>query len=222
MFVDEREIPSLVHPVLRRHGPWIDDVRCDGLPSFYWAVLTSEGARLKEFKFKKYRERVEQSAITIEVTDLVDRILGRKEEKPEKPEPLNLINTDEKEGFPLGLVVNASSSLFLENWEVDKNRLRLGSPGEKGEISFSKTLENGLRIVKRFGFKPGEDTIDVRVELQNPTPKEIPTQVGLEWVGKIELKRYAEEGDKDFGLSYAFMKNDRVQVKDFAGRGASR
>jgi hypothetical protein len=31
----------------------------------YWAVLTSDGARLKAFKFKKYRDRVGQSELTI-------------------------------------------------------------------------------------------------------------------------------------------------------------
>jgi YidC/Oxa1 family membrane protein insertase len=187
----------------------------------YWAVLTSDGARLKAFKFKKYRDRVEPSGLTIKLTGLVDRILGKKVEKPKKPEPLNLVNTDETEGLPLGLLIDSNPSLSSGNWEVNKERLQLISPGEKGEISFSKSLDNGLKIVKRYGFKSGEYTIDLNVEVQNPTSKEISTEIGLEWIGKVELRKYADRSDKDFGLSYALMKEKKVEVKNLAGRGAS-
>jgi YidC/Oxa1 family membrane protein insertase len=188
----------------------------------YWAVLTSDGAKLKEFKFKKYLDRVEQSGITIKLTDLVNGVFGKRAENPKKPEPLNLVNTDDKEGFPLGLVINSNPSLSSGNWEMDKDHLRLKSPGEKGEVSFSKTLDNGLEIVKRYGFKSAQDTIDLSIEVQNLTSKEISTQVGLEWIGKVEIKKYIKEDDKDFGLSYAFMKDNKVEVKGLAGRPASR
>ena len=187
----------------------------------YWAVLTSDGAKLKEFKFKKYRDRVEESGITIKLTDLVDRLLGKKVERPKKPQPLNLVNTDEKKGLPLGLLIDSNPSLSSGNWEVDKDRLELKSPGEKGEVTFSKTLDNGLKIVKKYSFTSGKYIIDLNVEIQNRTSKEISGQVGLEWIGKVELRRYAEEGDKDFGLSYAFMKENKVEVKNLAGRAAS-
>jgi YidC/Oxa1 family membrane protein insertase len=187
----------------------------------YRAVLTSDGARLKAFKFKQYHDRVEESPITIKLTDLVDRVLGKKVGEQKKPELLDLVNTDEKEGFPLGLVIDSNPSLGSGNWEVDKDQLRLRSPGEKGIVSFSKTLNNGLRIVKRYGFRSGQDTLDLDVEIQNTTSKETSTQVGLEWIGKVQLKAYAERGDKDFGLSYAFMKGNKVEVKNLAGRSAS-
>jgi YidC/Oxa1 family membrane protein insertase len=187
----------------------------------YWAVLTSEGARLKAFKLKKYHDRVEQSPITIELTDLVNRVLGKKAEKQKKPEPLDLVNTDEKEGLPLGLVIDSNASLGSGNWEVDKDQLRLMSPGEKGAISFSKTLNNGVRIVKRYTFGSGQNTLDLDVEIQNTTSKETSTQVGLEWMGRVQLKEFAERDDKDFGLSYAFMKENKVEVKNLGGRTSS-
>ena len=34
----------------------------------YWAVFTNEDARLKHFKLKKYKDRVEESSITIKLT----------------------------------------------------------------------------------------------------------------------------------------------------------
>ena len=41
--------------------------------------------------------------------------------------------------------------------------------------------------------------------------------MGLEWIGKIELAKLADEGNKDFGLRYAFLKNEKVEKKEFGG-----
>jgi YidC/Oxa1 family membrane protein insertase len=82
-------------------------------------------------------------------------------------------------------------------------------------------LDNGLKIVKRYGFKSGGDTIDLNIAVQNMTSRDISAQMGLEWIGRVEIKKYTEEDDKDFGLSYAFMKDNKVEVKNFAGRAAS-
>ncbi len=67
------------------------------------AVLTNQDAKLKHFKLKKYKDRVEESSITITLTRFVEGILGNKTGEPKKPEPLDLINTNEEEGLPLGL-----------------------------------------------------------------------------------------------------------------------
>jgi YidC/Oxa1 family membrane protein insertase len=136
----------------------------------FWALLSSEGATLKEFKFKKYQDRVAQSPLTIAVTDLVDRILGRKEEKPKQPRPLNLVNTDEKQGFPLGLIIDSDPSLSSGNWEVEKDRLELLSPGQRGNVSFTKVLDNGLKLKKTYGFVSGKDTVYLDVDRPSILP----------------------------------------------------
>jgi len=33
-------------------------------------------------------------------------------------------------------------------------------------------------------------------------------------MGKVELAKLADEGNKDFGLRYAFLKNNKVETKD--------
>ncbi len=68
----------------------------------YWAVFTNEDARLKHFKLKRYKDRVEESSITTTLVQFVEGLLGKKIEVPKKPEPLDLINTNEEEGLPLG------------------------------------------------------------------------------------------------------------------------
>ncbi len=194
----------------------------------YWAVFTSEDARLKHFKLKKYEDRVEESALTIKLTQFVENLLGKKIEEPKKPVPLDLVNTSEDEGLPLGMsfittlpsrdrVVATSSD---GNWEVKKEQLRLVNTGEKGEITFEKLLNNGLQVSKRYGFSSDDNAIDLEVEVQNNTSQEIPIQLGLEWIGRVELAKLAE-GNKDYGLKYAFFKNQKVEKKDFGGTGSS-
>jgi len=183
----------------------------------YWAVFTSDDARLKHFKLKKYENRVNETALTIKLTQFVEEILGKKVETPKKPEPLDLVNTSGEKGLPLGLTLSLSG----ENWEVDKDQLRLLESSEKGEITFSKSLENGLKVLKRFKFTADRYTINLEVEVQNNSSKEITNQLGLEWIGEIELAKLAKEENKDFGLKYSFFRNQKVEKKEFGGSATS-
>jgi YidC/Oxa1 family membrane protein insertase len=188
----------------------------------YWAVFTSEDARLKHFKLKKYEDRVEESPLTIKLTQFVEDILGKKIEEPKKPEPLDLVNTGEKEGLPLRIsFITPLPSSSDENWEVEKEQLRLVNTGEKGEITFTKSLENGWKVLKRYRFSSDQYAIDLEVEVQNNSSKEIISQLELEWIGKIELAKLADEGNKDYGLKSVFFKNNKVETKDLGGTGSS-
>jgi YidC/Oxa1 family membrane protein insertase len=187
----------------------------------YWAVFTSEDARLKHFKLKEYEDRVEESALTVKLVQFFQELFSKKEE-PKKPVPLDLVNASEEEGLPLGIsFITPLPYSPTGNWEVEKEQLRLVNTGEKGEITFVKILENGLKVSKRYGFTSENNTIDLEVEVQNITSQEIPIQLGLQWIGRIELGKLADEGNKDYGLKYAFFKNQKVEKKDLAGTGSS-
>jgi YidC/Oxa1 family membrane protein insertase len=188
----------------------------------YWAVFTSEDARLKHFRLKKYEDRVEESALTIKLTQFVESLLGKKVDEPKKPKPLDLVNSSEKEGLPLGLIfLSPLPSSSDENWEVNRDQLRLLQNGEKDEIVFSKSLENGLKILKRFKFASELYTINLDVEVQNNSSREITNQLGLEWIGDIELTKLVNEDNKDYGLKYSFLRNDKVEKKEFGGTSTS-
>jgi YidC/Oxa1 family membrane protein insertase len=186
----------------------------------YWAVFTSEDARLKQFKLKKYEDRVQASPFTIKITQFVKNLFGKKVEEPKKPQPLDLVNSNEEKGLPLGLTF-IGSRLSEGNWEVDKDQLLLLGKGEKGEITFVKSSENGLKVFKRYKFGSEQYTIELEVEVQNTTSQEVTSQLGLEWIGMIELAKLADEGNKDFGLKDAFLKSQKVERKDFGGASSS-
>jgi YidC/Oxa1 family membrane protein insertase len=184
----------------------------------YSAVFTSENAGLEHFKLKKYKDRVNESGITIKLTEFVDGLLGRKVQEAKKPEPLDLVDIKGGEGLPLMVVIGNSQVSFPPgNWEVDKEKLTLSRSDEKGEVTFEKSLNNGLKVLKHYRFHPENYVIDIDVEIQNPTTQEANLQLGLDWVGKIELAKLADEGNKDFGLRYAFLKNEKVEHKEFGG-----
>jgi YidC/Oxa1 family membrane protein insertase len=185
----------------------------------YSAVFTTEDARLKHFKLKKFEDRVEASALTISLTRFVKELLGGKIQEQKKPMPLDLVNTSEEEGLPLGLTLLPSAS--DASWEVDKDKLLLPNRGEKGEIIFSKDFENGLRVLKKFGFTSDKNTIDLEVEIENTSPKQAQVQLGLDWIGKIELEKLVDEENKDYGLKFAFFKNQKLEKKTFGGAGTS-
>jgi YidC/Oxa1 family membrane protein insertase len=185
----------------------------------YWAIFTSEDGRLKHFKLKKYEDSVEESSLTIKLTQFIQNIIGSKIEKPSKPAPLDLVNTKEEDGLPLGLIFHPS--LGNGGWDVDKEKLQLLNSGEKGEVTFSKNLDNGLKILKKYRFTSEKNIIDMEVEIQNNTLKEITNQLGVEWIGRVELEKLADKENKDFGLKYAFMKNQKVERNDLGGTGTS-
>jgi YidC/Oxa1 family membrane protein insertase len=185
----------------------------------YIAIFTNEDAKLKHFRLKNYEDRVEEKAITIKLTQFFQDLFGGKVEKPKKPGPLDLVNTTEETGLPLGLVMQHSSD--SGEWEVDKEKLNIPKTGEKGEIIFSKKLYNGLKILKKYAFLSGKNIVDLEVEIENTASNEISTQLGLEWIGKIELEKFAENGNKDLGLKYAFKKDQKIERKDLGGVSSS-
>ncbi len=185
----------------------------------YTATFTNEDARLKHFKLKRYKDRVEESSITLTLTNFFSELFGGKGKEPQKPRPLDLVNTTEEEGLPLGLIVQPSTESTL--WEVDKERLQILKQGEKGEVTFSKELGNGLKLLKKYNFYSERDHIEIHIEIQNPTQNEMVTQFGLEWVGKVELEKFADYDNKDFGLKYVYMKDQKIERKDLGGTGAA-
>src|SRR4030043_1682777 len=185
----------------------------------YLAVFTNEDARLKHFKLKQYEDRVEESSVTIKLIRFFQNLFGGKIEEPKKPKPLDLVNTNEEEGLPLRLIFQPSPD--GGGWEVDKEKLQVLKEGEKGEIVFSKSLDNGLKLLKKNRFTSENNVINIEVEVQNTTSNEISAQIGLEWTGKVELEKFANDTNKDFGLKYAFMKDQKVERKDLGGVGSS-
>jgi len=185
----------------------------------YWATFTTEDAKLKHFKLKKFEDRVAESSLTTKLRRFIKGLLGGRIEEQKKPMPLDLVNTNEAEGLPLGLTILPFAS--DEGWEVNKDKLRLLETGQKGEVIFSKDFGNGVKVVKKFGFISDQNAIDLEVEIQNASPKQVEVQLGLDWIGGIELEKLVDEENKDYGLKFSFFKNQKLEKKEFGGAATS-
>jgi YidC/Oxa1 family membrane protein insertase len=45
--------------------------------------------------------------------------------------------------------------------------------------------------------------------------------LGLDWIGRIELEKLADEENKDYGLKFIFFKNQKLEKKAFGGAATS-
>ncbi len=185
----------------------------------YWATLTNEDARMKHFKLKGYKDRVTESNITVKLTKFIKEIFGSKAEDPRPPHPFDLINTKEDEGLPLGLFFDSDRGDL--GWEVNREELLLLKDGEKGEITFSKNLDSGLKVIKKYKFYSDRNDLDIEIELQNQTSQDRLIKIGLQWIGRVELERLADEGNKDYGLRYVYLKNKKIEKKNLGGSTSS-
>ncbi|MGQ9636447.1 MAG: membrane protein insertase YidC [Thermodesulfobacteriota bacterium] len=185
----------------------------------YWATLTNEDARVRNFKLKKYEDRVKESQITIKLIKFIKEIFGGKLEDLKNPVPLDLVNTNESEGLPLGLIIDSYPQDLV--WEIESDNISLLNKNGGREVIFSNILNNGLRLLKKYRFYSDRYELDLEVEVQNPTSQDQNLKLGLEWIGRVELEKLANEGNKDYGLRYTFLKNKKIEKKELGGATSS-
>jgi len=75
--------------------------------------------------------------------------------------------------------------------------------------------------VKRYRFNSERDALDLEIEIQNTSSIQISVNLGVGWIGKIDLRKLIDDGNRDFGLKYAYLKNQKVETKDLGGSGSS-
>src|SRR4030042_7103997 len=76
--VIEETLPKKERPLAEQKVVVKKEVRIE--TQNYWAVFTSEDARLKHFKLKEYEDRVEGSSLAIKLIRFVKDIIGDKTE----------------------------------------------------------------------------------------------------------------------------------------------
>ncbi|MGQ9778018.1 MAG: membrane protein insertase YidC, partial [Thermodesulfobacteriota bacterium] len=135
------------------------------------------------------------------------------------PVPLDLVNTNESEGLPLGLIIDSYPQDLV--WEIESDNISLLNKNGGREVIFSNILNNGLRLLKKYRFYSDRYELDLEVEVQNPTSQDQNLKLGLEWIGRVELEKLANEGNKDYGLRYTFLKNKKIEKKELGGATSS-
>ncbi len=110
----------------------------------YLARFTSQGARLKSFRLKHYREGIAENSPLIE---MVSHLPGME--------------------YPLGVRVRGARSGTDQDivYDVQGAGLHLGE-GDDGRLTFSGVTPDGRRVVKQFTFSGSGYAMDVAVSME--------------------------------------------------------
>ena len=134
----------------------------------YRAVLTSNGARIKEFTLKKYKETASKDSPLVQLTQG-----GRSH--------LYTLKSFGTEG--LSLPENASFS-----YQGDEENIHLGH-GESQDLHFAVTLDSGAVVHKIFTFTADKYFFDVELRYANRGNKTLKGAVGFSLVNRWDESR---------------------------------
>jgi len=130
----------------------------------YSALFNTRGARLKEFRVKKYLDKIGEGA-----------------------KPINLASETLGGGSPLGLEMTQANFSFPPDslFQVNPEALKLGPDRPKGDLEFTWNSPEGLRIIQRMTFHADSYRIDVRLQMINLSSRVVEGRPALVWAGKI-------------------------------------
>jgi YidC/Oxa1 family membrane protein insertase len=129
----------------------------------YTAVFDTRGARLKDWKVKQYSDKLGAEGKPI---DLAAVLSG---------------------GYPLGLEMAEANFPFSAetNFQINTDKLQLGPGNNKGELLFTWTSPDGLRILQQMTFYADSYRVDFNLQMINSTSKTFEARPLLAWFGKI-------------------------------------
>jgi len=129
----------------------------------YTAVFNTRGARLKDFRVKKYLDKIGEGAKPI---DLATQTLGS--------------------GYPFGLEITQANFPFSSDsvFQTNAEELKLGPQRDKGELLFTWDSPEGVRITQQMTFYADNYRIDINFQMANLSPRPVEGRPGLVWEGK--------------------------------------
>ena len=132
----------------------------------YTAVFDTRGARLKDWRVKKYLDKQGEGAKPI---DLAAEGLGEKR--------------------PFGLEFTEANFPFSPeaNFQVDTESLKLGPEKDKGTIAFSWDSPEGLRVIQELTFHADGYRVEINLKMLNTSSHPLEGRPGYVWNGKIHV-----------------------------------
>jgi YidC/Oxa1 family membrane protein insertase len=130
----------------------------------YTAVFDTRGARLKDFRVKKYLDKIGEGA-----------------------KPINLATENLGNGYPMGLEITNANFPFSSDalFQVSADALNLGPDRQKGDLVFTWKSPEGVRITQQMTFYSDNYRMDVNLQMANLSPQPIEGRPGLVWTGKV-------------------------------------
>ena len=132
----------------------------------YTAVFDTRGARLKDWKVKKYLDKIGEGG-----------------------KPINLATEELSGGHPFGLEISEANFPFSPDsvFQVNIENLKLGPDKDKGELLFTWDSPEGLRLTQQMIFYADSYRIDVGLQMTNPSSRTFEGRPLFTWSGKVFL-----------------------------------
>lgn len=114
----------------------------------YHAVISEHGASFKTFKLKKYKESLKKNSGNVELINV---------SFPTLPGVIALSGQ--------GGEIDLKNAIF----KSDSHEIILNDPGASAEVSFTLSLSDGSKIIKKFSIKNSTYWIDLDVKMEGAT-----------------------------------------------------
>jgi YidC/Oxa1 family membrane protein insertase len=130
----------------------------------YSAVFSTRGARLKDFRVKKYLDKIGKGARPI---DLATENLGTQ--------------------YPLGLEITQASFTLPPDtlFQVNAHALTLGPDRKQGELLFTWNSPGGFKVTQQMIFHADSYRIDLNLRMANLSSQVVEGRPVLVWDGRL-------------------------------------
>jgi YidC/Oxa1 family membrane protein insertase len=130
----------------------------------YTAVFNTRGAKLKDFRVKKYLDKTGEGA-----------------------KPINLATENLGNGYPLGMEVTLTNFPFPADavFQVNAETLKLGRDRNEGELVFSWSSPEGIKLTQQMIFHADSYRIDIHVQMANLSSQLVEGRPTMVWTGKL-------------------------------------
>ncbi|MBP1723548.1 MAG: yidC, partial [Deltaproteobacteria bacterium] len=130
----------------------------------YTAVFSTRGARLKDFRVKKYLDKIGEGA-----------------------KPINLATENLGSAYPFGMEMTHANFPFSPEtlFQVNADALKLGPDRKQGELLFSWHSPEGIKVTQQMIFHADSYRIDINLQMANLSSQVAEGRPTLVWAGKL-------------------------------------
>ncbi|UCD71338.1 MAG: membrane protein insertase YidC [Syntrophobacterales bacterium] len=210
---EERKGEGFVSREIEKEGETeLRDIRVE--TSLYSAIFSSYGGRLKSWRLYHYMNVVEHGRFVRwfqETEKKVKRLFGfgGKTVPEGKPEPVELVATEELVNLPMAIEVeDVGGKVGFAPMDVDSDSILLGGNKSEGALLFSGSSPGGLEISKGYRFFDNEYRVDMEVRIKNRGIESRKVRLALVWFGMM-----MESGSRAFSGPVAMVDGKVSEIK---------
>ncbi|MFB0507967.1 MAG: membrane protein insertase YidC [Thermodesulfobacteriota bacterium] len=207
---EERVLPKKVGEEERKS---VRDVTVE--TRLYSATFSSYGGRLKSWRLHQYKNRLESGRFVRWFQEKETKVKGlfgfAGKPPPEgKPEPVELVTTEELVNLPLAIEVRDEvGNVGFAPMDADHEEILLGGNVKEGTLRFQGSSPGGLEVSRGYRFFDDEYRLDMEVRIKNRGERLRKVRVGLVWFGMM-----MKSGSRAFSGPVAMVDGQVKEIKE--------